>query len=234
MPRVGTLHHPTVLEWSQACGPCWPRVHLDAPRRALCAPPGGKPMMVILVVGNERCTTGNIVRRDPLEPWWGGDPSIPPRARDQDDPQPAQGLHPQRALAPCDLLAAIIAALAPAPLRRLDGLAVDPRRPGRGLPTHGPAGLGSPPLQPRGPRAVVAPPGPVVVHGALGQQSMREHRPWTPAPMQRHDRMPSCPHGHWAWASPALGVGRGNHRGQERPLSVRQIRGRRFPCLPCR
>ena len=234
MPRVGTLHHPTLLEWSHALGPCWPRLHRDAPRRAMCAHPGVQRMRGLLVVGTERCQTRTSVRLEPLEPWWGGDTSIQPRARAQDDPHHAHGVHHQLSCAPSPLLAAIIAALATAPRRRLDRWAVAPRRPGRGLPTRVPAGLCAPPLTPRGPRAVVAPPGPVVVHGARGQPRRREPLPLTPAPVQRHARLHHGPHVPCARASPAWGVGRGTHRCQKRPLRVRQIRGIRLPCLPCR
>src|SRR5262245_60639265 len=182
IPRVGTLHHPTFLEWSKAFGAFWPRFHLDAPRRTMFAHPGVKHMMVILVVGKYRFKPGKSVRLDQLEQLWGCYTIIQPRARDQDDNQQAQGIHHQMSLAPFDLLAAIIAALATSHLRRLDGLAVDTRGTWRGLPTRVPAGLLAQPIQHLGPRAVVAPPGKVVVHGALGQHIMREHLPWTPAP----------------------------------------------------
>jgi hypothetical protein len=135
----------------------------------MVAHPCEKRMIVILVVGKDRFKTGKIVRLDQLEQCWCCYTIIQPCTRDQHDNHQAQGIHQQMALAPFDLLAAIIAALATAHLRRLDRLTVDTRGTGRGLPTRLPAGLGSQGIQQPAPRTVVAPPREVIIHGALGQ-----------------------------------------------------------------
>lgn len=58
-----------------------------------------------------------------------------------------------------------------------------------------------------------------------GQPIVREPLSLPPAPIQIQGRIY-----HFAWAFPALGVGRWNQLFQSRPLSVCQIRGIRFPC----
>jgi len=193
--------------------------------------PGVESMMVILVIGKNRFETWKSLRSDLLEKYRCSHSIIQPRTGDQHGKQQAQGLDQQMPLAPFNPLAAIIAALGTAHLRRLDRLAVDACSAWRGLPTRLPTGLFSPQIKHLCPRAVVAPTCKVVVHGALGKQIVREHIPLTTAPIQIQDRIHHFAHVHFAWASPALGLGRWNHRFQNRPLFVRQIRGIRLPCL---
>ena len=192
----------------------------------MVAHPCEKRMIVIRVGGNYRFKTGQIVQLDQLEQVWCCYTIIQPCTRDQHDNHQAQGIHQQRALAPVDLLAASIAALATAHRRRLDRLTVDTCGPGRGLPTRLPAGLCSQGIQQPAPRTVVAPPREVIIHGALGQSIVRKHLPLTPAPMQIQDRLHAFAQVHLTRASPTLGRGCGNPRCQHCPLSVRQIRGR--------
>jgi hypothetical protein len=228
VPRGGTFHHPTFLQWREPCDSFRTRLDLDSPRGAMFSHPCVKRMMVIRVVGNYRFETGNIFRLDQLEQFWCCHTIIQPCTRDQYDPPQAQGIHQQRSLAPFDLLAALIASLATAHRRRLDRLAVDARGTGRGLPTRVPAGRCAQGIQQRDPRTVVAPSRKVIVHGALGQQIVRKHLPLTPAPIQRQDRMHDFAQVHLTRASPVWGVGLGNQRCQNCPLGVRQIRGIRL------
>ena len=178
---------------------------------------------MILVIGKDRFETRIVVQIDLLEQLRGRHAIIQPRSRDQQGHQQAQGIDDHMPLAPLDLLAAIIAALGTAHLRRFDRLAVDARRTGRGLPTRLPAGLLAQRRQQLGQRAIVTPPRKVVVHSTLGQQIVWEHIPLTTASIQIQERIHHFAHVNFAWASPTLGLGRWNQRCQNRPLCVRQI-----------
>jgi hypothetical protein len=108
--------------------------------------PGVKGMLVIRVLGTDRFETGKVLRIELWEQGRGRHAILQPRPRDQQGHHHAQGIDHQMPLAPVDLLAAIIAALSPAPLRRCDRWAVDARRTRRRRPTRLPAGLFSPGL----------------------------------------------------------------------------------------
>ena len=230
MPGVGTRHYPAFRSRRDACGPLRTRLDLEAPRWAMCCPPRLENMRGIRVIGHDRVETGTGVRSTLWEPCRGRHASSQPRPRDHPGQPQAQGIDDSRPLAPVDLLAAIIAALGPAPLRRCDRWAVDARRTRCGLSTRWPAGRFSPGLQPLGPRASVAPPRTVIVHGPLGQDIVREPSPLATASIQRQQRLDHGAPVHGAWASPALGVCHGPQRCQNRPRFGRQLGGRRFPC----
>jgi hypothetical protein len=155
-------------------------------------------------------------------------PIVHPRTRDPHHDQQPQGVDQEMPCAPLHLLATIIAALSAAHLGCLHRLAIDTRRTGGGLPTCGPTGLFAQRRKHGGPRAIVAPMRTVVVHRALGQSIVWEHRPLTPAPIQRHERIDHFTHVHLTGASPMWGASCGNERFQNRPLVVRQIGGLRL------
>jgi hypothetical protein len=221
MPGVRTLPHPAFLRWREAFGPFWTRLHLDAPRGAMGRHPGLEHMRMILMISKDCFETGKVVRIELLEQCRGRHAIIQPRTRDQPGPPQAQGIDPQMPLAPLHLLAARIAALGTAPLRRVDRRAIDARGTGRGLPARLPAGLFAHCRQQRDPRAIVAPPRTGVVHRPLGQSMVWEHLPWTPASIQRQERIHHFAPVDFSWASPTLGEGRWKPRCQNRPWCVR-------------
>src|SRR6266850_5434547 len=135
MPGVGPLYHPAFLQRREPFGPFRTRLDLEAPHGPMCSHPGGKGVMVLLVVGQDRVETGEIFRINQLQQSRCRDAIIYPRTCDQHDDQQAKGVNPQMPLAPFHLLATIIAALSTAHLRRLHRWASDARRPGGGLPT---------------------------------------------------------------------------------------------------
>jgi len=188
--------------------------------------------MRILAVGTYRGKTWPRGRLDPLEQLWGGSTVSQPCARDHHAHHHAQRSPQQRALAPVALLAALIATLATAPLRGLDRWAIEARGTGCGLPPRLLASLGSPGVQQPGPRAI-APPREVIVHGALGPSSVRQHVPLPPAPIQIQDGRDDFAPGHLARAAPTVGLGCGHQRCQHSPRGVRQIRGRRLAGRLC-
>ena len=67
IPRVGTLHHPTFLPWSEPCDPVRTRLDLDSPQRTMFTQPWVQRMMVRLVVGTSRVETGHLLRLEQLE-----------------------------------------------------------------------------------------------------------------------------------------------------------------------
>src|SRR5215510_10514134 len=68
IPGVGPFHDPTFRYGCEAFGPFWPRLHRNVPHGAMVAHPCEQRVMVICVVGTDRCQTGNIVWLDQLEP----------------------------------------------------------------------------------------------------------------------------------------------------------------------
>lgn len=182
-----------------------------------------------LVISNDRVATGNVVRIALLEQCGGRPAIIPPRPRAPQGHPHVQGIDHQLPLAPLHLLAALIAALGTAPLRRVDRRASEARGTGRGLPTRGPVGLFAPCRQQLDPRARGAPPRQVVVPRTLGQSIVWEHRPLTPASIQIQERLPHFAPVDCSWVAPTLGGGRWKQRCQNRPLGVRQRCGLWFP-----
>ena len=164
-----------------------------------------------LVISNDRVATGNVVRIALLEQCRGRPAIIPPRPRAPQGHPHVQGIDHQLPLAPLHLLAALIAALGTAPLRRVDRRASEARGTGRGLPTRGPAGLFAPCRQQLDPRALGAPPRQVVVPRTLGQSIVWEHRPLTPASIQIQERLPHFAPVDCSWAAPTLGGAAGSN-----------------------
>jgi hypothetical protein len=184
MPGVGTLHPPAVRERREPVGPVRTCRHGHGPLWTMVFHPGLERMMVRWMIATDRFAPGTVVRSALLEQYRGRHAISSPRTRAQDSKPQAQGSDQQRPLAPVDVLAAIVAALGTAHLRRRDGVAVATRGAWRGFPTCWPASLFSPCPEKLGPRALGAPPRKRVVCCARGQHLVREHIPLTTAPIQ--------------------------------------------------
>src|SRR5262245_44261570 len=130
------------------------------------------------------------------------------------------------ALAPVDLLAAIIPALGTAHLGGLDRLTIDARSTRGGRASRGHAGLLAQGGDHLGPGSVVAPLGKVVIHGALGQQVVRQHIPLAATAVQVEQGIEDFPHVYLPRASSAWArLGRWDQWFHNGPLLVCQIRG---------
>src|SRR5262245_64145624 len=115
-------------------------------------------------------------------PTIGGSPGWLPR--DEHGEQQSPCIAPQRPLAPLDFSATVIPPLGAPHLGGLDRLPVDARGPGGGLAPRYYARAFAQGLDHLGPGPVVAPWRKVVIDRALGESIMRQHVPWTPAPVQ--------------------------------------------------
>jgi hypothetical protein len=100
---------------------------------------------------------------------------------DQQSVHQAEGVHQQMALAPLDQLAAINA-LEPAPLDRLDGLAVQDCGGWLRIATSGPTDIRSQVVVPLLPGAVVTPATAVGPGSALRDKLTRDHPPLSATP----------------------------------------------------
>jgi hypothetical protein len=219
-PRVGPLDHPT------------PRLQ-HGPLRALGAPDSLEaiPRRVVLQVAVEpvllvlRVPPHHLQSRvrppaEPVQHPRRGGAVVGVRRRDQHDQQQPHGIRDDVPLPPRDLLAAVVAPLAPE-CGGLDGPRVDHRDPRRRLPAGGLADPGPQRVEDRLPGAVVTPAGEVAGHRALGEQVVGEHVPLAAGAVEVEQRVEDL--AHVDRAGPAAGLGRGDQRPEDRPLVVGEV-----------
>jgi hypothetical protein len=145
----------------------------------------------------------------------------------------AESIHQQMALAALDLLAAIKAALEPAPLDRLDGLAVQGCGGGLRIATSGPRDICSQVVVQLLLRAVVAPATGTGPSSAPRDEVTRDHPPLSATPGHVADGIDDRTQ---VGARPTKRFRRGQQRLQDCPLYVAQVRraGDTRHALPCR
>lgn len=144
------------------------------------------------------------------------------RGSHHDGHQQTQRIDQQMPLPPLDFLAAVVTALLAADLGRLHRLAVDADGTGSRFAAFRGANLAAERIDHVLPGAVVAPLGEVVVDGALGEQVVGEHVPLAARPVEVKDGIDDLPHIHFP-RPPPMTAG-GNHRFEDRPLSIGQVR----------
>src|SRR5215471_9973893 len=130
------------------------------------------------------------------------------------------------ALAPRDVFAPVLPPLGAPHLGGRDGWTVDARDTGGGLTSRCDARAFAPGRDHLGPGPVIAPRRTIVRDRARGQQSLRQHVPLTPAPVQITKRVEDVPHVDLTRV-PSAGtrLGRWEQRGHDGPWFVRESRG---------
>ena len=188
-------------------------------------PPRGAGLRLILLVRKERAQTQQGGGQHRPEQRRGAHPSIQRRAGHHHRQQPAEGVDPQRALAPWPFFPIVIPALRATPRGGLARRASDARGTWGGCVAR----FAAPPFAPRvhalGPGPIITPWRTRGIHRALGQQSMRQPLPLTATPMEGKHCVQDCPHGYGAWTPCALvRLGRREPRCHEGPWRVCEIR----------
>src|SRR5262245_45717746 len=224
MPSVRPLNPPAFFQRREAFRARRTSLYFDVPAGTMLGHPGVQGMVVILLIRKDHAETRKVVGRDVAEQEWCCHPIIEPGTGQQDGQQHPQRIHPQRSLAPVDLLAAILAALRPSPLGGLDRLTIDAGGPGGRLaPRFHTGPLAQGPDQFR-PCPIVTPLGKRVIDGTLGQQIMRHHIPLTAPSVEREQCIQDFPHVDIPRApSSWVLLGRWHHRSHDGPWLVRQI-----------
>jgi len=226
MPGMRPLNHPAFLQQREAFRARRTRLHFDAPAGTMLGHPGVKGVMVILLLRTDRDETRKVVWLDLAEQGRGRHTIIEICTGNEDRKPQAQRSDQQMPLAPVDFLATILPALGASHLGGLDRLALDARGTGGGLAPRFHAGPFAQRLDQLCPCPVVAPLGKGVIHGALGEQIVRQHIPLAAAAVQVEQRIEDFAHVHLTRApASCVLLGGWDHRSQYRPLLVRQIRG---------
>jgi hypothetical protein len=139
---------------------------------------------------------------------------------------PAQGIHPQRPLAPCEFFPAVIPALGASDLGGLDRWAIDACGAGGGLASRFYAVPFSPCLDQPGPGPIGTPLGEVGIDRTLREEIGRQPVPLATPPVQGAQGIADFPPIHLTRATSTGGrLGRGNQWAHNGPWLVRQIRG---------
>ena len=110
VPGVGPFHHPALLPGGQAFAPFRTRLHCAAPVRSLGRHPGVKRVGMILTIATADHQARKVVWRACGQQHGGGNAVVDACPRAQDGHQQTPRVDQPRALAPLDLLAAVIPA----------------------------------------------------------------------------------------------------------------------------
>ena len=228
VPGIGSFHHPSFFQRSEAFYPFGARRHFDSPIRSILLEPGRELMVVVLAVPEDRLQPRKPLGRDLREQLRSGRAIVEARSRDQHRDQQTERIGQQMPLPSLDFLAAVVAPLFPADLGRLHRLAVDAGRAGGRFAASCDADLRPQRVDQLLPRAVVAPLGEVVVDRALGEQVVRQHVPLATAAIDKQNRVDDLAQIALPRTPEAVRAIRRQQWRKKAPLFVREIRGISF------
>lgn len=134
MPRMRALDPPAFGQRREAWRTRRTRLDCDGPARSRRSHPGVQGMIVLRLIGNDRLETRNVVGQDVGQQARGCFPLIDTGTGHEDSEQLPQHIDQHRALAPLEVLAAIIPSGGTSPLGDLDRLTVDACSAGEGCP----------------------------------------------------------------------------------------------------